>query len=1315
MSVFSRVRDFISARLAPRWRGNSPRQIGANYDAAQTNRHNQNHWGAADYLSPNASNTVQVRHTLRSRSRYEAANNSLYAGILRSIADHTVGIGPQIQFLHPSPRVNGDLGALWAEWSIASQFGGKLWLAKETQSRDGEVFGRTIGNPALESRVKLDYQLLEADYVTSLRPNWTPWQVDGITYDTQWNPISYQIVTQRPNDILPIVWPQQHEVPAREVWHYFRQERPGQGRGVPELLSAFELLAVLRRYIAASVSAAEVAASFAAFIKSNGAPVPDQTGNSASADAWLTLEIQRNLITMLPDGYDIQQLKPEQPTQSFTEFVKTLLTLLVRCVSMPLTIALCDSSGANYSSARMDHQTYFRAIEIDRKRMEEKILARVLRDFLAEAELILGFVRGTLRHVMHEWHWSKAVSLDPQKDAGAIKDALQSCQISITDAHKRGGVSGDIVRETADYFGVDEATVRQDMYQMIYGPKNAGQPEAAAVPEEQPAPPAKPAPKPTPRRGKPDESDTRARAPQSSRTPARGTSISAAASIDLHCSAEHAKLELAASDPGSDPTAVEKFAMVGYTGGLMWLDGHDDQVVIDLTTVEIASPQTPILFNHDDEQPLGHANQVRIDASGISVPAGQGYFSADNSRRDEVVNSARRKYPWQASVGGRAATIEYVGPGETALVNGRSFQGPIEIARGFRLREISILSLGADAATSAVLAARAKAAQGDQVMGFEEWVRSMGFDVASLTTAQSQALQNEWQAKQAQAQAEAAAAAEENEEHEEEEDSTEEAAEDDSEEETEEQPQTARASAGGTATRTRARTTTRAGAPRRPAGRTPQRGNCRTVQASGGNGGGHSRNRLPSMRDVRLEVSRSIAAEMRRVDGIRRECGENVDLCCKALDENWSLEKVQLHVLRAQRSTGVMAGPLGRPAGAPDHNAVIECSMLLALGKIRDEMLPKLDPARYTQPVINAAVDRGNRGYTFSRAIHDYLVCNGRHARGGGLDDETIRAAISMANREIQADGGGGPGFSTVSLPGILSNLLNKSLLASFLAVPTASEQFCGAQDLNDFKIATRYRLSSAGILEKVGKDGELQDFTLGEESWTNQLDTYGKKLTLDRQTMINDDLDAFTNIPRLIGRQSALAVEQAVFTSLLSNPSDGTNNFFSAPHANYLTGAGSALSIAALAAAVPLFLKQTDAQGQPIVLAPAILLVGPENIILADQLYKDTNVVTIFGAGSGSGKAVPQSNPHAGKYRPVQSPYVSNNLAAGGSTTRWWLLSNPADVPLLSVGYLKGQRTPTISQVMTDIQILGFSWQCYFDFGVGLVDWRAGVMNDGA
>jgi len=1306
----AKLRNWLAGKLAPEWRARADvsqaaATIAASYDSAQTNRHNQKHWAAADALSPNASQTQGIRRVMRNRSRYEAGSNPLYQGIIRTVADHTIGSGPRVQWLGPDPHLNARLDELWTEWTAAIGLDQKLWTMKETQVRDGECFLLTIGNPALKSRIQLDYQLLEGDYVTSLRPQWTPWQVDGITYDPQWNPVSYQIVTQRPNDVLPIVWPQQHKVDAKFVIHYYRQERPGQGRGVPELQAAFELLAVLRRYILATCSAAEVAASFAAFIKSNGPPIADTTGASTSADAWLTLEIQRNLVTMLPDGYSIEQLDPKQPTQSFKEFCEMVITLLCRCISMPLNIATCSSQGYSYSSSRMDHQTWFSAIDIDRcNRINHKVLIRILNDFLAEARLVLEFSREAIARVRTEIHWPPPISVDPVKETDAASSAVEAGLISITDAQKKANTGGNVIRENAEYFGVSEDEVRKAMFDKIFkGDKQPDQaPDQPQTEENRDDAPRRPGP---PRPGK-----------AATASAARSTTISAAApradSLEISGATSSANLKLIASDPKAEPNAVPKFRMVAYNGGAMRLDGHEYPVVIDLATCVCASPKTPILYEHDPERELGHTDQVVIDAGGITVP--QGFFSGASPERDKVVTAAQRKYPWQASVGGRAEHIDIIPEGEEVTLNGQTFAGPVEAAYGVRLREISILSLGADSTTSAELAAaagkRLRAAQspGDAAVGYEEWVRSMGFDVSTLSEQQKQSLMNEWQSKQAATQAhvdENDESAEREEEDDQDNNPRTEAGDDDEEnprteanEEEEEEddeetdpPRKTKAAAAKSATSLRA-----------------QRKKEKKVAI-------HARNQRLAVQ-ARQFVRKNAAQEIRRVHAIQAACGKNVELAAKAIEMNWSAEKVELEVLRASRPAGVYAGPLtsGRESGAPEYSAVVECSMLMASG-VAEDKLEKIDKRRYTPDIINAACERDNRSYTLTRLTQEYLMARGHHVSPGRLGDETIRAALRMSQNDIQAADGAG-GFSTASLSGILSNLLNKSLLVSFLAVPTASEDFCGGQDLNDFKVATRYRLSMAGTIQKVGATGELKSTTFNDESWTNQLDTYGTLITLNRQMLINDDLDALLQLPRLLGRQSALAVEEAVFTLLLANANQPDGNaFFSAPHNNYLAaGSGNALSIPALTNALVLFLKQTDAQGKPIVLSPAALLVSPENKILADQLFKDTNIITLLGTSTAAGKVVPQSNPHGGKYRPVQSPYLSNGILANNSATGWYLLADPADVPMISVGYLRGQRTPTIDQGQTDMDILGFRWRCFFDFGVGAVDWRAGVFAVG-
>jgi len=1227
----------------------SREDIAASYDSAQTTRHNANHWAAADGLNANAAHSPGVRRALRNRSRYSIGSDTVCSGIVSTLTNHTIGTGPKLQLVGVNPKVNRLGEKLWEHWSEECGLAQKLWIMKHTQTSDGECFFQQIGNPKLE-RIQLDYQLIEADFVTSLRPLYSPYQVDGITYDPQWNPLSYQLIVQRPNDVLPMAWPMEHTVDAKDILHYFHKTRPGQGRGVPPLQSSLELFAVLRRYMLATVSSAEVAANFAAFIEStDGTAIgDDEEGQGNSADDWMTLEIQRNLITNLPPGKKIGQLKPEQPVGNFDVFVKSMIGIIARCINMPLGIAACDSSGYNYSSGRLDHQTYFRSIEIDQSWIAQMVLNPMYRHWRREAEIVLRLPRGYLKRVPHEWHWPSQGSIDPQKDAQSVLLRLKTGQTSISDEQKAGNIGGDVIRENAAYFGISEDEMREITKRSIFESAIIVQGE-----EPEPQPVKKPSPQPAAARAKVT------------------LTASAKKHQDLKFEAVAANLQIKAAE-GAGAEKIPTFSMLAYTGGAMRLDGFKHKIVVDLETAIVASESTPILYEHDPERIVGDSQNVVVGNGQITLT---GVFSGVGKDRDKVIAAGKRKFPWQASIGGRGA-IDLYDEGEEVECNGRVFAGPIGIARDFELREVSFVSVGADARTTAQVAASAKLK--GSVMGFDEWVKSLGFDPAALSDEQKKGLTTEWESKQTQTQTEEG-----------DEDEDAEAAEGDED---------AEAEADGDVDGDVDQDTEPKAKAKAKGGRQPIRGAATR--------GGSSRG--TTTRTTRLASLRaSEAKELRRVDKIRKLCADSPDIAAKAIERGWSADRAELAMIRATRPK---ANAFQREEN-PMRSAIIECSLLLRNGT-KEASLEKLDK-RYTPNVINAAMERENRNFSFARITGEYLQANGRPIHGGGLDNETIRAALHLSRRdmEIQADGSGG-GFSTVSLSGILSNVANKSLLASFIAVPTVSDEFCGMQDMNDFKPATRYRLTMNGKLEKVGATGELKTDSFQEDTWSNQLDTYGKIITLNRQMLINDDLGAFLQIPQLLGRQSALTLEELVFALLLSNPS----SFFHSDHANYETGAGSALSITGLTAAVTRFLKQTDKAEKPIVLNPNCLLVPSELKITADQLFAQTNIVAILGAASGAGKLVPADNPHSGKYRPVSSPYLSNSAVhANASGTGWYLLADPGDVPLISKGFLKGQKTPVIENGQTNFDILGFQWRCYFDVGVGLVDYRAGVFNVGA
>ncbi|MDX1961600.1 MAG: phage portal protein [Pirellulales bacterium] len=271
----------------------SRRSLRAKYDAAQTNADNQRHWANADNLSAVGANSPAVRRTLRNRCRYECANNSYAAGIALTVANDLIGTGPRLQIETTQREGNRQLRDQWSAWSRAVRLAEKLRVMRQARMRDGEAFAILVSNPLLPTEQQLDLRLIEAE------------QVDEIEYDAVGNPTRYQIFDVHPSDGQSQAKPYD----AASVIHWYRIERPGQLRGIPELTPALGLFANLRRYTEAVIAAAETAADFAAILFTTTAP-----DGAAEVDPFLEIQIEKRMLTTVPEGWQLAQMKAEQPT-----------------------------------------------------------------------------------------------------------------------------------------------------------------------------------------------------------------------------------------------------------------------------------------------------------------------------------------------------------------------------------------------------------------------------------------------------------------------------------------------------------------------------------------------------------------------------------------------------------------------------------------------------------------------------------------------------------------------------------------------------------------------------------------------------------------------------------------------------------------------------------------------------------------------------------------------------------------------------------------------------------------------------------------
>jgi len=419
-----------------------PAVLRARYDAAQTTAENARHWAMADSLSADSAASADVRRKLRERSRYEVANNSYAKGIVLTIANDCVGTGPRLQLLSDSADLNRRVEAAFAQWAKAVDLAGKLRTMRMAKSVDGETFAVLTANPMIDSPVMLDVQLVEADRVASPLGALPLLDagVDGIILDAYGNPQTYSVLRQHPGDLVN--WLTAVDlIDADAVVHWFRADRPGQHRGIPEITPALPLFAQLRRYTLAVIAAAETAADFAAVLFTDS----PANGEAQALEPMDVVELEKRMATVLPDGWRLGQIEAQQPTTSYAEFKREILNEIARCLNLPYNIAACNSSGYNYASGRLDHQTYYKSIRVEQAHLAEAVLDRILAAWLAEAELLSEFA--ALRNadsLPHQWFFDGTEHVDPAKEASAQATRLASNTTTLAAEYARQGKDWEV-------------------------------------------------------------------------------------------------------------------------------------------------------------------------------------------------------------------------------------------------------------------------------------------------------------------------------------------------------------------------------------------------------------------------------------------------------------------------------------------------------------------------------------------------------------------------------------------------------------------------------------------------------------------------------------------------------------------------------------------------------------------------------------------------------------------------------------------------------------------------------------------------------
>ena len=316
---------------------------------------------------------------------------------------------------------------------------------------------------------------------------------------------------------------------------------------------------------------------------------------------------------------------------------------------------------------------------------------------------------------------------------------------------------------------------------------------------------------------------------------------------------------------------------------------------------------------------------------------------------------------------------------------------------------------------------------------------------------------------------------------------------------------------------------------------------------------------------------------------------------------------------------------------------------------------------------------------------------------------------LNMAAEVIHAGGGSTRGMtgmeiaakamhSTSDFPAILADVANKTLRAGYEAAPQTFKAFCRQSSASDFKFINRSQLGDAPELEKVNEAGEYKYGSMGEDNQRYKLETYGKIIALTRQTIINDDLDAFSRVPAAFGASAAELENNVVWGLITENVKMSDNvTLFHASHNNL--GTAGALSVETLSEGrKQLRLQKGVKSKRPLNLQAEFLIVPAALETKAQQI-----VAEILSAKSSD------VNPFAGTLTVIVEPRLD-----GKSETSWYLAAAPSRIDTIEYAYLTGEEGVYI-ETQQGFDVDGVKIKARLDFGAGVIDHRGLFKNAGA
>ncbi len=413
------------------------------YEAAAAGRR------TSGWCATNGSANAEISTALskvRDRARDLVRNNPYASRGVQVITNNVVGRGIKTQIkVDDNRRTNRReerLNRVWRAWSDTPacdyegihNFNGLQRLVMRSVAESGEVFVRirrtsrrqVLGPDGQLTEVPpIQLQILESDFVSSTRrsgvlPNGNQ-IIQGVEIDETGRKVAYHVYLAHPggNDLSPASRFTTTRVPAEEMLHLYRVDRPGALRGISWLSPIALRLRDFDLYEDAQLKRQQCAAMFTAFIH-------DLEGVDDAAETEEEMELgekmEPGLMEILPPGKSITLSNPPG-ADNYGEYTSVVLHSIASGFGITYEQLTGNLSEVNFSSARMGFLESQRNFDTWRSNiMMNQFLNPVFRWFLIGAELI-GERTQDARAVFTP---PRREMIDPVKETQALKLAVRS-------------------------------------------------------------------------------------------------------------------------------------------------------------------------------------------------------------------------------------------------------------------------------------------------------------------------------------------------------------------------------------------------------------------------------------------------------------------------------------------------------------------------------------------------------------------------------------------------------------------------------------------------------------------------------------------------------------------------------------------------------------------------------------------------------------------------------------------------------------------------------------------------------------------------